>query len=426
MKRKIKSILFFVILAIGITQQSDLYAGITDQELNIRDGLPNMLAKINQGDTIRVAYLGGSITAQRGWRVYSMEWLQKKYPDTVFEEINAAIGGTGSNFGVFRLNRQVLQYKPDLLFVEFAVNDDGGSENQVVRSMEGIVRQTWEANPNTDICFVYTIKQDFLAKEVMGILPASAQYMEKVAEKYGIPTINFGFEVADQVKENKLIFAYKDGISKDGIPVFSPDNVHPYEKSGHFVYKKVFIRSFEKIAKYNKKGKIKNHRMPKPIAKDYFSNTKMLDFSEVKLSNNWKILNVSEDARFQQFSGFVEEIAQADKTGESLTVDFTGRAIGIYDIIGPDSGRLLIEIDGIPMDTISRFDRWCSSRRMHYFIFDNLENKRHRVVFNVIADPFDKLGVMTLKKQDVIDNPEKYRENNWYVAKILLDGELTN
>ena len=38
---------------------------------------------------------------------------------SLISEINAAIEGTGSDFGVFRLKDHVLQYKPDLGFVEF-------------------------------------------------------------------------------------------------------------------------------------------------------------------------------------------------------------------------------------------------------------------------------------------------------------------
>ena len=38
---------------------------------------------------------------------------------SLISEINATIGGTGSDFGVFRLKDHVLQYKPDHVFVEF-------------------------------------------------------------------------------------------------------------------------------------------------------------------------------------------------------------------------------------------------------------------------------------------------------------------
>lgn len=106
-----------------------------------RHGLNNSLFKMKSRDTVRVAYLGGSITAQPGWRVYSLNWFKENYPNTKFVEINAAIGGTGSPFGVYRLKDQVLQYNPDLVFIEFAVNDASTNPEEITRSMEGIVRQ---------------------------------------------------------------------------------------------------------------------------------------------------------------------------------------------------------------------------------------------------------------------------------------------
>jgi hypothetical protein len=77
----------------------------------IRNGLPNFFAKAMNGDSLRVAYFGGSITAQNGWRVASLDWLKVRFPKAIFTEINAAIGGTGSDFGVFRLKDHVLKFK---------------------------------------------------------------------------------------------------------------------------------------------------------------------------------------------------------------------------------------------------------------------------------------------------------------------------
>jgi hypothetical protein len=105
--------------------------------------LPNFLAKAKTaGAEVKVGYLGGSITAQQGWRVKTLAHFQKTWPQAKFSEINAAIGGTGSDLGVFRVKQDVLDQRPDLLFVEFAVNDGGAAPGQIQRCMEGIVRQT--------------------------------------------------------------------------------------------------------------------------------------------------------------------------------------------------------------------------------------------------------------------------------------------
>ena len=160
MKKTIQhSLLLLLFLwACAANAQTDSLANTV--EANYRNGLPNFFSKIRKGKAIRIAYLGGSITrADNGWREQTFNWLQQEYQHTQFEQIMAAIGGTSSDFGAYRLKNHVLQYQPDLVFVEFAVNDHSKTSQQVKESVEGIVRQIWKANPKTDICFVYTFQK---------------------------------------------------------------------------------------------------------------------------------------------------------------------------------------------------------------------------------------------------------------------------
>lgn len=389
----------------------------------MRKGLPNFFAKAMNGDSVKVAYLGGSITAQNGWRVSSLAWLKERFPKAKFSEINAAIGGTGSDFGVFRLKYHVLKFNPDLVFVEFAVNDGNTSSSKIIRSMEGIVRQTLQQNPYTDICFVYTIKADYLETEQKGKLPNSAENMEKVANHYGIPSINFGFEVANMITNSQLIMS---GKSKelDGVKVFSPDGVHPYPGTGHLIYQKILKQSMESMIP-NLHAKPAKHKLPKPITSDYFAKTQMLDLKNVQLSKNWEILNIKDHPGLAGFGQYLNFIGKAKQSGETLTLRFKGRAIGAYDVMGPDAGRVIVEIDGSARDTIFRFDSYCTYKRMNYFLIDGLKNKRHEIVFRTICEPFNK-AIILQKRNNIIQNPDDYKENNWYVGKILLDGIVLN
>ena len=55
---------------------------------------------------------------------------------------DAAIGGTGSQLGLFRLDRDVLAYRPDLVFYDFTANDDlYSSERPPLVSYETILRE---------------------------------------------------------------------------------------------------------------------------------------------------------------------------------------------------------------------------------------------------------------------------------------------
>ena len=113
-RKRLLFIAFIVVLSSCASKMNYIKASKKISDFHLRGGLPKSVAKLQHGDTLNIAYLGGSITAQDGWRVYSQKYLSKEFPQAHINEINAAIGGTGSDFGVFRLNSHVLQFKPDL------------------------------------------------------------------------------------------------------------------------------------------------------------------------------------------------------------------------------------------------------------------------------------------------------------------------
>lgn len=117
------------------------------EEFRPRAGLPNLFARLQAGGPVRIAYLGGSITAAQGWRPKTLAWFRAQYPKAEVVEINAAISGTGSDFGACRVRGDVLAQAPDLVFLECRVNGGGGFEQ---KSVEGIVRQIWKQSPRTD------------------------------------------------------------------------------------------------------------------------------------------------------------------------------------------------------------------------------------------------------------------------------------
>ena len=147
-----------------------------------RQGLPNFYSKLAAGGELSIAYFGGSITAQAGYRVHSRDYFQKEYPNCRIKEIHAAIGGTGSNLGALRLEHDVLRFKPDLVFVEFAVNDSGAHPYSIRKSMEGIVRHIWRELPATDILFVYTLTAAHVKEMQEGKMQRSASVMEDIAD----------------------------------------------------------------------------------------------------------------------------------------------------------------------------------------------------------------------------------------------------
>ena len=110
-----------------------------------------------------IVYLGGSITEGQGvedkrlcWQGLLQSKLEETYPECVFSAYNAGIGGTDSRFGAFRMERDVLCRRPDLLLIEFAVNDYGRPTCDIRESLEGILIRLWREIPECDVVFVLT------------------------------------------------------------------------------------------------------------------------------------------------------------------------------------------------------------------------------------------------------------------------------
>lgn len=78
------------------------------------------------GDATIVAF-GDSITAgfavKRGFPSFWREQLQQKFPEAKVEMINSGISGDTSRDGLARLDWSVLSYEPDLVTINFGIND---------------------------------------------------------------------------------------------------------------------------------------------------------------------------------------------------------------------------------------------------------------------------------------------------------------
>ncbi len=111
--------------------------------------------KARSGDELTVAFFGGSLTwgaqstnpQQTSYRALIEIKFAATYPKAHFRFWDAAIGGTGTQLGAFRLERDVLSRNPDLVFLEFTINDDPYPEPNPDRlsSYESLVRRLVQA-----------------------------------------------------------------------------------------------------------------------------------------------------------------------------------------------------------------------------------------------------------------------------------------
>ncbi len=398
----------------------------------MRGGLPNVFQKWGMGQEVRVGYLGGSITAQNGWRPKTLAWFNQQHPNCKSSEIYAAIGGTGSDLGVFRLKQDVLDHKPDLLFVEFAVNDGGAPTDRILKAMEGIVRQTWKANPKTDICFVYTLTEGMLSDFDAGKFPHAASVMEQIADHYGIPSIHFGVEVARLHREGKLIFSgqatkeQSDRMAQQGQVLFSPDGVHPYEATGHELYFQAVKRGFAQI---EKAGVAPGpHALPTPLRTDNWEQAKLIPLSRAILSQSWQKLDLATDAKANQYRQYLPDLWKTDRPGAEIKFRFRGSSVLVYDLLGPDCGQVAVQVDQLHPYSVPRFDAYCTYHRLGTLpVADNVPEGIHTVTLRLMAEQPDKLKILHQRKENAAItslDPKVYDNTAWYAGAILVVGDI--
>ena len=407
------------------------------KECSPRNGLPNFFNKLNHGKEVKIAYFGGSITAQKGWRILSSKWFQDHYPKAKVEEIHAAIGGTGSGLGVFRLDRDVLSYTPDLVFIEFAVNDYRASPESIRKAFEGIIRKTWQELPECDICFVYTVtvRDDKCLRN--GKMKRSASVMEDIASHYGIPSIHMGVEVANLLKAGKLQLKAKKEkmthvsgdqlnksagvlVNKDGNIPFASDGVHPYTDTGHKLYMDAIARSVPVI---EKAGKVGPHKIPAAMGPNW-KEARMLPLSVAEFSKNGWIKLGDSSPIYRMFKERMPEVWKGEP-GASLKFKFKGTRVAIYDIIGPGCGMVEVKIDG-KTHKICRIDGYCTYYRLATFkIGSDLKDTEHSVELKVLGDQVDKSKILfARKRKDIQKKPAKYKNTDLYAGAIFILGEL--
>ena len=163
--------------------------------------IQKVLKKAEAGERVVLAYLGGSITQgslsstpDTCYAAMTTRWWREQYPQTEFTYVNAGIGGTPSQFGVARVEQDVLAYEPDFVVVEFSVNDDNSLFFR--ETYEGLVRKIYTSKTNPAVLLVHNVFYQTGTN-------AQDQH-EVIGRYYRIPCVSMKTSVYQAVAEGKL------------------------------------------------------------------------------------------------------------------------------------------------------------------------------------------------------------------------------
>lgn len=347
----------------------------------LRGGLRNSFTKFEHEKTGRIAFLGGSITYNSGWRDSICEYFQTRFPETEFDFIPAGIPSMGSTPSAFRLERDILSAgKIDLILQEAAVNDavNGRTPDEQIRAMEGIVRHLRMSNPDIDIIIMHFADPDKIEDYNKGIEPEVIMNHNLVAEHYQIPAINLAKEVADRINNGE--FSWKDDFR----------DLHP-SPFGQGIYARSIICFLSGIYpdQFYSGEKLSSHKLPDKIDKFAYDQGSLVDIDAAILSEGWSIdksWNPKDGTNTRP--GFVDvPMLVSDNPGSLIKLNFKGSVIGIVVAAGDDAGVIEYRIDEKDWIELNLFTKW--SRQLHlpwyYILSDELSDNEHLLEIRISA-----------------------------------------
>lgn len=178
------------------------------------------IAKAQNGEDVSIVYLGGSITegsaaspqktqcyAYLSAQIFADKFMADK---SRLKYHNAGISGTPSLLGVTRCEKDVLAHQPDIVFVEFAVNDSTDLNSRMV--YESLICKLLESETAPAVMLIFTLTSNGYSCQ---------EHMQKVGKHYKLGMISIRDAV--QAQRDAGLLAWTD---------YSPDDVHP-NNAGH-------------------------------------------------------------------------------------------------------------------------------------------------------------------------------------------------
>jgi lysophospholipase L1-like esterase len=303
--------------------------------------------KAAEGQPLSVVFFGGSLTwganasdpQRTSYRALMADYLQKKYPKSSFTFHDAAIGGTGSALGMFRLERDVLAKNPDLVFLDFTINDNiYESTPRSLASYEILLREMISRGIPVEIV---TMGDKKVAGPDFDISTLGTYHAHlKLAEAYGtglgdtLPLLRkAGAEGAEKLNE-----------------LYPFDGIHP-DDAGYRLFFEAARSGYEQAVQESRTVKVPEA----PVFSNTYAHRERIRLADRPLPAGWtrsKTYRTSLwfDGLSSRWMGDVILCDIKDKDSvKPLIVEFEGTFVAIFGEANQDGLGFRVVIDGKPV-----------------------------------------------------------------------------
>jgi len=312
--------------------------------------------RAREGERLSVVFFGASLTwganasdpQLTSYRALVGQRLEAAYPKAHFKFYDAAIGGTGSQLGVFRLQRDVLARRPDLVFLDFSANDDIYSANpETLASYESIVRRLIADGRAPVVIAIFPFLWNVAAGNTDGMKRREAHL--EIAKAYNVPAGDTITLAIERVKSK--------AITLDRMwPV---DGVHPCDE-GYGVFADAVWAAFQDGVK---RGLVCAPPEKMLHAPTYMKNARVRVSALTPLPKGWRagrpnVVSAYFDmlmSRWLDDETFASRFQEAEKAGKKekaaqevgrLRARFSGEMVMLYGESTPASAKFRAWIDG--------------------------------------------------------------------------------
>ncbi|MHC5053170.1 MAG: GDSL-type esterase/lipase family protein [Planctomycetota bacterium] len=196
--------------------------------------------RAREGGRLNVVFFGASLTwganatdqGLTSYRAVVAGRLRERYPQAHLSFYDGAIGRTGSQTGVFRLERDCLRHEPDLVFLDFSANDDIYSDTpETLASYESLVRRIVTDGKCPVVVMVFPFKWNVEQGNTDGMKGRDAHL--EIAKAYGAPVGDAITDIIELVKSGETTTA----------AVWPHDGVHPGD-AGYALFADSAMKTF--------------------------------------------------------------------------------------------------------------------------------------------------------------------------------------
>ena len=230
-----KNIIFILIALVLVSYQKNNISLLADPSNYLTDIKTELKKEWPKNRTINLVFHGHSVPAGYfktplvntfdSYPLQVLKMVKEKYPFAVINIINTSIGGENSLSGEKRFDSTVLNHQPDVLFIDYALNDRSAGLEKAAKAWSTMIEKALKKNikvilltpspdqridilsPNNEL-EKHALQIKALAKKYdVGLIDSYEEFRNKVLS--GEPITNYMSQVNHPNQQGHLLIANK-------------------------------------------------------------------------------------------------------------------------------------------------------------------------------------------------------------------------